>query len=164
MSSNAVDAMRFFAQCSECQSGENFKQARANGSHVGLKPVLFVTQPKLRTVCLHVLRQFHRLHFLLCQVINVTAINVVPVLTLVLCVWCVVSSLVLLSCLSRVSLSSFPLLSSNFVSLFIFTSLHLCLSSSLLLASPCFCVVLLCCAVLLCVAVCGCVCVCVCWV
>ena len=35
------------ARGSECQSGEKFKQARANGSHVGLKPVLFVTQPKL---------------------------------------------------------------------------------------------------------------------
>ena len=33
--------------CAECQSGENFKQARANGSHVGLKPVLFVTTTKI---------------------------------------------------------------------------------------------------------------------
>ena len=39
------------------------KQARTNGSHVGLKPVWFVTQPKLRIMCLHFLRQFHRLHF-----------------------------------------------------------------------------------------------------
>ena len=61
MVSNAVDTMCFFAECSECQSGERFKQARANGSHVGLKPVLFVTQPKLQIMCLHVLRQLHRL-------------------------------------------------------------------------------------------------------
>ena len=81
MSSNVGDTMCFFAQCSECQSGENFKQARANGSHIGLKAVLFVTQSKLRIMCLHVLRQLHRLHFVQCQVINVTAINVVPVLT-----------------------------------------------------------------------------------
>ena len=50
----------FFAQYSECQNVENFKQARANGSHVGLKPVLFVTQPKLRIMCFHVLRQLHQ--------------------------------------------------------------------------------------------------------
>ena len=77
-----------FAQCSECQRGENLKHARENGSHVGLKPVLFVTQPKLRTMCLHVLRQSPE-----CQVINVT-ITVVPVSLLssdqyVLCVQCV---------------------------------------------------------------------------
>ena len=62
MVSNDVDTMRVFAQCSECQRVHNFKQARTNGSHVGLKPVLFVTQPKLRIMCLHVPHQFHRLH------------------------------------------------------------------------------------------------------
>ena len=64
-----------FAQCSECQSGENFKKTRANGSHVGLKPVLlFVTQPKLRIMCLSRSSS------------DVTAINVVPFLTDMLCV------------------------------------------------------------------------------
>ena len=43
--------------------------------------MLFATQPKLRILYLLVLRQFHRLHFVWGQVINVTAINVVPVLT-----------------------------------------------------------------------------------
>ena len=56
MVSNAVDTLIFIAQCSECQRGEKFKQARTNGSHVGLKPV-FASQPKLRIICLHVLRQ-----------------------------------------------------------------------------------------------------------
>ena len=54
--------------------------------HVGLKPMFRATQPKLGILCLHVLRQFHRLHFVYGTVINVTAINVVPVLTEV-CVW-----------------------------------------------------------------------------
>ena len=71
MVSNAVDTLFFFAQSSECQSGENFKQARASGSHVGMKPVFFVTQPKLRIMCLLVLRQLPRLHFVSCQVISV---------------------------------------------------------------------------------------------
>ena len=62
---------------SECQRGENIKQARTNGSHVGLNPVWFITQPKLRIMCLHVPRQFHRLRFVWCQVISVAALNVV---------------------------------------------------------------------------------------
>ena len=68
-----------FAQRSECQSGERFKQARVNGSHVGLKSVLFVTQPKLQIMCFHVLRQLHRLLLMWGQMVNVTAITVVPV-------------------------------------------------------------------------------------
>ena len=36
-----------FAQCSECQRDESFNYARTNDSHVGMKSVLFVAQPKL---------------------------------------------------------------------------------------------------------------------
>ena len=49
--------------------------------HVGLKPTAFATEPKLRMMSLHVLRQSHRLLFVNGQVINVTAITVVPVFT-----------------------------------------------------------------------------------
>ena len=68
-----------FSQRSECQSGERFKQVLVNGSHVGLKPVLFVAQPKLQIMCLHVLRQLHRMLLVIGQMVNVTAITVVPV-------------------------------------------------------------------------------------
>ena len=48
---------------------------------------------------LHVLRRFHRLHFVKCQVINVTAMKVVPVLTEVLCVVCVSECVESLTCI-----------------------------------------------------------------
>ena len=46
---------------------------------VGLKPFAFATQPKLRIVCPHGLRQFCRLLFVWGQKVNVAAITVVPV-------------------------------------------------------------------------------------
>ena len=41
--------------------------------------MLFVTQPKLQIMCLHFLRQLHRLHPVRGEMVNVTAITVVPV-------------------------------------------------------------------------------------
>ena len=69
--------------------------------HVGLKPVLFATQPKFRTQCLHVLRQFHRLHFKYGPAINV--LSCVSVICVMLCVvwsvvWCVVLCVCVCSC------------------------------------------------------------------
>ena len=52
--------------------------------------MLFVTQPKLQIMCLHVLRQLHRLLLVWGQMVNVMAIAVVPVsLPLSKCVVCV---------------------------------------------------------------------------
>ena len=65
-------------------------------------------QPKLQTLCLHVLRKFHRLHFVQGQVMNVTAINVVTVWTevcvcVVRCCVCVCIHVVAFVCVVCVS-------------------------------------------------------------
>ena len=51
--------------------------------HVGLMPLSLATQPKLRILCLHVLRQFHRLHSVYGQAINV--LSCVSVICIMLC-------------------------------------------------------------------------------